>query len=708
METMLNLSTRIGQIIVVSTILILCVSGSLLAGSPDQLIKYYNEGDYSTLITSAKTGVNPHVSIHERFLIFKARLKEGNLEKAEKILKILEKDADWDLTPTILSEKLSLYSRKPSKTDLFNLLAGWADNQKSPFMLKRFKDVLTEIKPNETNRVALRKTVVLMLKKFPELKEDTDILRVLLSTMASVDKNRKKVLADLWAYSDVSESDPVGIIDTGYIEKDVQTYKEAILTHFKKQKRYGNHSYITKNISTYLAPTRTLDRQIFDQLSQIYFYSMTRKRKYSHLIKVISSEKGRRYFRLSIAEARQLEFDLWIKKGHGRKGLAILNRLKKLDRRFDPNDMHLALADFYFQHGKYRQSLKYYQLVKTNGLSAETIADIQWNLFVMHNQQNRLQELKKIARWADKYQFDLPGNAAKFCYWGCKLKLYKNRDPIVCYQRYPFTYYGLKALHLNDRSFRIRSKVYAALKKKKQPQVTNRDSRLINFASMLYAINELEAADALIVHYMRKNNQLNIFVELAELLVNNQRYHLLQILGYGYYGDVLDDNSATTRMLLPYFYPAGYDGHVSRLSRQFDVPKTLIWSVMREESHFQPDVVSDAGAVGLMQLMPKTALFVGKTIRKKVKLDSLTDPATNMHLGTAYLRRLLKRYKGNFYFTLAAYNGGATNVKRWRKKTGIPDEDHFVEKISFNETKSYVKRVMRSYYLYENLYAQNR
>ena len=129
---------------------------------------------------------------------------------------------------------------------------------------------------------------------------------------------------------------------------------------------------------------------------------------------------------------------------------------------------------------------------------------------------------------------------------------------------------------------------------------------------------------------------------------------------------------------------------------------------MREESHFQPDVVSDAGAIGLMQLMPKTALFVGKTIRKKVKLDSLTDPATNMHLGTAYLRRLLKRYKGNFYYTLAAYNGGATNVKRWRKKTGIPDEDHFVEKITFNETKSYVKRVMRSYYLYENLYAQNR
>ena len=691
-----------------SIIWLLCVSDSLFAVSHDQLIEYYNNGDYSTLINRLSKEGFTGIDTRQRYLLFKALLNIGEIKSAEKVLNHLEKNAGWSLTPTILSEKLKLNGKKPDLTDFYGLIKRWPKELKSAFLIKRFKTVLTENETNKYDKPALKKVIGLLLTKFPELKEDTDILRLLLSALTPTDAKRGEVFTELWAFADAAEKDPSTIIGADLVKKNIRKHKQIILTHFNKQKYYGNHGYITKEILTYLTPLRSHDAEIFKQLSRIYFYSMTRKRQYSRLINVISSDKGRRYFRLSKAVALKMEFDLWIKKGHSQKGIAILKKLKKLDKQFDPNDMYLALADLYYSQGKYDPSIQAYRLVKVDKLSKETVEDIKWNHFLIYNKRNQRDELNKIAVWADGYQFEIPGNAAKFCYWGCKLNLYKQRDPTACYQRYPFTYYGLKALHLNNRGPQLGSMEFTSASKSKKAGITAGDQHVIAFVSMLYAIDEIDAADALIIHYLRKKNQFDLFIKLAELQVIHQRYYLLQTLGYGYYGDVLRENNAVSRALLPYFYPAGFEDQVSRLARQYKVPQKLIFAVMREESHFQPDALSRAGAVGLMQLMPKTALYVGRTIRKKVHLNMLTDPATNIQLGIAYLGRLLKRYKGNFYYTLAAYNGGATNVKRWRRKTRIDDEDYFVEKITFDETKSYVKRVMRSYYVYENLYGQNR
>ena len=105
-----------------------------------------------------------------------------------------------------------------------------------------------------------------------------------------------------------------------------------------------------------------------------------------------------------------------------------------------------------------------------------------------------------------------------------------------------------------------------------------------------------------------------------------------------------------------------------------------------------------------MQLMPKTAKYIGKKIGMKVQEDKLKKPEINMKLGAAYLKRLLRRYDGNVIHSLAAYNGGPTNVKRWRKRLTSNDNDEFVESITFTETKNYVRRVMRTYYLYRTLY----
>jgi soluble lytic murein transglycosylase-like protein len=124
-----------------------------------------------------------------------------------------------------------------------------------------------------------------------------------------------------------------------------------------------------------------------------------------------------------------------------------------------------------------------------------------------------------------------------------------------------------------------------------------------------------------------------------------------------------------------------FDTIIRGAAQRYQLPQSLVRAVIHTESNYHPHAVSRAGAMGLMQLMPKTAHALG--------VRDAFDPRDNVYGGSRYLRLLANRYGGDMVLVLAAYNAGAGNVERYG---GVPP---------FEETRAYVRSVLRRYYAYE-------
>ncbi len=131
----------------------------------------------------------------------------------------------------------------------------------------------------------------------------------------------------------------------------------------------------------------------------------------------------------------------------------------------------------------------------------------------------------------------------------------------------------------------------------------------------------------------------------------------------------------------------------------------LVLAVVRQESAFQTDAISRAGAQGLMQLMPATAKEVARSYSISHNPGRLSEPDHNLRLGQAYLRDLLGEFQGSYVLTLAAYNAGPKRAREWMKANGDPrgtieETIDWIEMIPFEETRNYVQRVMENLQVY--------
>ncbi|HKW17765.1 MAG TPA: transglycosylase SLT domain-containing protein [Terriglobales bacterium] len=164
------------------------------------------------------------------------------------------------------------------------------------------------------------------------------------------------------------------------------------------------------------------------------------------------------------------------------------------------------------------------------------------------------------------------------------------------------------------------------------------------------------------------------------------------------------DLSTLPRSYWEALFPRPYWADLKRFANANGLDPYLVASLIRQESEFNPNAISNKNALGLMQLLPK----VGKGVAKQEKLrhfsaPQLFTPSINLQLGTKYFREMVDQF-GGFEYALAAYNAGDDRVKDWQSAGKYRDVQEFVESIPFTETREYVQAIMRNANVYRQLY----
>ena len=221
---------------------------------------------------------------------------------------------------------------------------------------------------------------------------------------------------------------------------------------------------------------------------------------------------------------------------------------------------------------------------------------------------------------------------------------------------------------------------------------------LANGALLDFAVRELRAAAE-----QEKGSWLAI--EIARLYQDAGRYDAaIETLKRAAPNYFALDLPSLPRPYWEGLFPKPFWGDLKKYSSSNALDPYLVASLIRQESAFNPNAVSHANAVGLMQLLPK----VGKSVAKQEKLkkfnsQELFTPAINMQLGTRYFRAMVDKFE-SFEYALAAYNAGSDRVQDWMGQGKYRDAQEFVESIPFTETREYVQNIMRNANVYRQLY----
>lgn len=349
---------------------------------------------------------------------------------------------------------------------------------------------------------------------------------------------------------------------------------------------------------------------------------------------------------------------------------------------------------------------------------------IFWVLWpsLLNEKYNRTLELARVHKLSENLdRLDLK---AKFWYSYALEKVNNKKLALLYYEdiikQSPVNYYSIMSLK------RIKSMKKNALEiKDKHLLSTSKEVEALPFAQFskhvqesikrIYLFSKVNQEDLL--DYERRklfsipNNQLILNPETTishELAKEKLTLYVAKVLSeesnylksFSIIYRALNNNSLeSAKPLLQILFPTPYLGKIEKLADE-SVDPFIVLSLIRQESAFNPSAKSRVGARGLMQLMPRTAKSINRTISSR----SLNNPNTNLRLGIKYFETLYSKYDENLVYTLAAYNAGESRVKRWKKEYFKNDSFlHIVESIPFEETNLYVKLIVRNLFFYKLL-----
>ncbi|MDZ4661771.1 MAG: transglycosylase SLT domain-containing protein [Pseudomonadota bacterium] len=303
-------------------------------------------------------------------------------------------------------------------------------------------------------------------------------------------------------------------------------------------------------------------------------------------------------------------------------------------------------------------------------------------------------------------------------YWRYRaLQFMKNteleKEAEIILEKFPFSYYGI--LLRSEKDPLAFSFVFQPETEVKAPYWLIGDYQLSwKRLNTLLEIGWNEEAQAELKYLPSPVNALQKVV-LSRYFVAAQEY----ASAIKFMNEAWDENKMfRQKSFLTMLFPNDFLSAVTEFAAQKNIESDLILSLIRQESAFSRTAVSRSGALGLMQLIPPTADEVAKDLNfQSLNIpDEVFQPKLNIQMGTHYLAKMLKKYRGHVPLALASYNAGPTRLDRWLNAKGIakkirektdfdPMDDLWVEELPWGETSFYVKSILRNLVIYRSLKA---
>ncbi len=346
-------------------------------------------------------------------------------------------------------------------------------------------------------------------------------------------------------------------------------------------------------------------------------------------------------------------------------------------------EMQEKLAWFYYREGLYSKSIPLYEIISKN-------------------QNYKKRDLAYY--WLGKIYKKIGLNKKGEAYWQ---KILINS---------PLTYYSNLVLNYSNNSF---NKVTLSNRKQLNKKLNVRNFQKIikndeipNYIRFFIKYRFYNIARyELFYLYKRNNRKLNHNLKLAMAKLSYLNEKSIKYAHAIFHRDMggADYPENDSLEIWQLAFPNMYKNDVLFASKTIKIPKSLIYAIIREESSFNRLAKSYSNAYGLMQLLYPTARRLRWSLKAYTRLNfnrswKLFNSRYNISLGTTYLKFLDKEFNGNKISMIASYNAGERNVRKWRKKYKNMSEDEFVESIPINQTKHYVKKVLKSYYIYKYIY----
>jgi len=362
------------------------------------------------------------------------------------------------------------------------------------------------------------------------------------------------------------------------------------------------------------------------------------------------------------------------------------------------------------------RSIKLYEFVVENYPNSIWASNSLWEMFWYNYKLSRFKTCEAIAE-QHKANYSTDTDAPRVAYWLGRvlLKEKKTKEAKEAFYKvikeYPLSYYSF----LSARQLKM-SKAKKMIVKKPitsyninsiNKKLFAKDKLILDLANNndIETLDELKINDEYIKSWiLNKKQNYPKSITLAKNEMNKRLHN-----GYGQNDEDREDESEKGQINFSDFelklmYPVLYENEINEKAKDFKQSPYLFMSLIREESHFDRNAKSSAGAIGLTQLMPNTANFIEKT---NVSKETLLEEGENIRIGLKYFTYLVDYFKNDESLAILSYNAGPGNVNKWMEDSNIniEDIDAFVENIPYLETKNYIKKILSTYWVYLNIYS---